>query len=399
MRLTVVLTAALLAGGVVIAVAAGGIPGPNGVIQGCYKTATGDLRVVIDPTQCKSIETPLSWSETGPTGPSGPIGPTGATGPRGLTWRGAYSPLASYARDDAVESAGSAYIAIAPVTSTCTLNGCLPQSGPPNPSWSLLASKGDTGAAGPAGPQGPQGLTWRGTYSLASSYGVNDAVQFAGSSYIATTAISPVPCATGACLDPNIPGTSTKWQLLAAQGATGATGPSGSVGTAASTTVYAKAVDLRPSIAQLPPAVVECNNCVVIIETSTVEIGSNLMFTDVMTADLPAGSYLAIATVSLMDDADFSLQNNSRRGVCELMRWDPAGDGARTRIAWTWFSLGGFGDTRFETVTLDAAIASAAATRVAISCQAGSGDLDHSHVWALRASFDALAVGLITNAP
>ncbi len=69
--------------------------GGGGVINGCYKTQNGQLRV-IDPAtdRCLPSETAISWSQTGPTGsrgptgargPTGPEGPTGSTGARGPT--------------------------------------------------------------------------------------------------------------------------------------------------------------------------------------------------------------------------------------------------------------------------------------------------------------------------
>lgn len=79
-------------------VASASIPGGGGMIQGCYTnkgllsaiTPGGQLRV-IDPAKdsCKTNETPLSWSQTGPkgepgaTGAAGPTGATGATGAAG----------------------------------------------------------------------------------------------------------------------------------------------------------------------------------------------------------------------------------------------------------------------------------------------------------------------------
>jgi hypothetical protein len=95
-RLTTVLAmagAVLASTGVVVA--AGGLPGPNGQIQGCYNNATGVLRVVGDASQCLTAgqpavvkspllrETPLAWNQTGPTGPQGAQGPQGQQGPAG----------------------------------------------------------------------------------------------------------------------------------------------------------------------------------------------------------------------------------------------------------------------------------------------------------------------------
>jgi BclA C-terminal domain len=75
---------------VVVAVAVGGIayasiPGPDGVIHGCYRKTTGELIVVDSGKVCEEGWKSLNWSQTGPTGLTGPKGPTGATGPTGPT--------------------------------------------------------------------------------------------------------------------------------------------------------------------------------------------------------------------------------------------------------------------------------------------------------------------------
>ncbi len=48
----------------------------------------------------------------------------------------------------------------------------------------------ETGATGSAGSTGPAGITWKGTYSSATTYAINDAVYYNGSSYIALQASS-----------------------------------------------------------------------------------------------------------------------------------------------------------------------------------------------------------------
>lgn len=71
----------LAAGGVAYAT----IPDSGGVIHGCYQKNEGQLRV-IDPSAggaCRSSESALSWSQTGPQGPQGPNGPAGPAGPQG----------------------------------------------------------------------------------------------------------------------------------------------------------------------------------------------------------------------------------------------------------------------------------------------------------------------------
>jgi hypothetical protein len=84
-------TVVAIAGAVTYAVA--GIGG-GGVINGCYKSQNGQLRL-IDPASdsCNPSETPISWNQTGQQGPPGPrgaTGPRGTTGPQGLA--GAQGP-------------------------------------------------------------------------------------------------------------------------------------------------------------------------------------------------------------------------------------------------------------------------------------------------------------------
>ena len=70
-----------IAGAITYAVA--GV-GDGGVINGCYKSQNGQLRV-IDPAadHCLPSEAAISWGQTGTQGPPGPPGPAGPTGPQG----------------------------------------------------------------------------------------------------------------------------------------------------------------------------------------------------------------------------------------------------------------------------------------------------------------------------
>jgi hypothetical protein len=70
-----------IAGGVTYAVAE---IGGGGVINGCYKSQNGQLRL-IDPASdsCHPSETPTSRSQTGPQGPKGDKGDPGPPGPPG----------------------------------------------------------------------------------------------------------------------------------------------------------------------------------------------------------------------------------------------------------------------------------------------------------------------------
>jgi hypothetical protein len=68
--LALVVIVMLLASGVAIA----SIPGPDGVIHGCYKNSNGDLIVIDHAANCPGGYTSLNWNQVGPPGPSGIAG-------------------------------------------------------------------------------------------------------------------------------------------------------------------------------------------------------------------------------------------------------------------------------------------------------------------------------------
>jgi hypothetical protein len=70
-------------------IAYGAIPGPDGVIHGCYSRSEA-LRVIDSAATCKPGETPLSWNQAGQAGPQGPPGAAGPPGPAGTA--GAQGP-------------------------------------------------------------------------------------------------------------------------------------------------------------------------------------------------------------------------------------------------------------------------------------------------------------------
>ena len=82
---------------------------------------------------------------------------------------------------------------------------------------------GSTGSTGATGAQGPEGLKWLGAYAGGTTYAIDDAVSYNGSSYICKLA------STG-----NLPTNTTYWDTLAEKGASGSgagdvTGPSSAV--------------------------------------------------------------------------------------------------------------------------------------------------------------------------
>jgi len=76
-----------------VAYAAGGIPGADGVIQGCYD-AGGNLKVVAS-LPCPKGYTALSWNQAGPQGLKGDKGEPGATGQAGKDGSNGVSPTVS----------------------------------------------------------------------------------------------------------------------------------------------------------------------------------------------------------------------------------------------------------------------------------------------------------------
>src|SRR5689334_13362844 len=87
MRLVLAATAGIALLGAGFGLAAASIPGPNGVIHGCYVKKTGALRV-IGRGACPAGTAAISWNQRGPRGYTGPKGATGATGAAGsaLGW-------------------------------------------------------------------------------------------------------------------------------------------------------------------------------------------------------------------------------------------------------------------------------------------------------------------------
>jgi hypothetical protein len=67
-----------------VTVASATIPDGGGVIHGCYRTKSGNLRVIDSSTSsCRDSETALNWNQAGPQGTQGPPGPQGEPGPPG----------------------------------------------------------------------------------------------------------------------------------------------------------------------------------------------------------------------------------------------------------------------------------------------------------------------------
>jgi hypothetical protein len=82
---------------------------------------------------------------------------------------------------------------------------------------------GPTGVTGSTGPTGITGINWRAAFDFVE-YNVRDVVQYNGSAYFCNTFIASGDVAS------HIPGSSARWDLLSAKGATGTTGVTGQTG-------------------------------------------------------------------------------------------------------------------------------------------------------------------------
>ena len=130
-RYIVVGVIAFTIAGTGIVIAGGLIPAPDGTIWGCYVAATGALRLVSGPTECRPTEVPIRWNQAGPTGATGATGPIGATGttgaqgpqgPVGITFLSTWNSSTAYVVDDVVTANGETWIAIT-VRSTPGVSG------------------------------------------------------------------------------------------------------------------------------------------------------------------------------------------------------------------------------------------------------------------------------------
>lgn len=123
-----------------------------------------------------------------------------------LRWMGGWNAWTEYQKNDSVSYSvdGNAYVSKVAGnvgnTPTPLLNAYWDI-------WLLRGEQGEQGEAGPEGPQGPEGprgdigllnITWRGEWSVGTSYSANDMVTYAGNSYIANSANTGVTPSSGA---------------------------------------------------------------------------------------------------------------------------------------------------------------------------------------------------------
>lgn len=174
----------------------------------------------------------------GPAGSPGATGAVGATGPQGppVSFTGGWLVSRAYAVGDAVSYGGGSYIALSANT------GRQPDVSPAY--WGVLSqagvagAAGATGAQGPMGLQGPAGVNFKGAWSASTGYLANDAVFYAGSTYLSL--------ATNLAARPDV--SPAAWTLLAQAGSAGATGPAGAAATVSVGTVTTGAAGTQAQV-------------------------------------------------------------------------------------------------------------------------------------------------------
>src|SRR5262249_28355973 len=72
-RVWLVLVLGVVAAGAAAGAVWASIPDANGVIHGCFKTVSGQLRIVQSAADCNPAATAIAWNQTRPPGPPPPV--------------------------------------------------------------------------------------------------------------------------------------------------------------------------------------------------------------------------------------------------------------------------------------------------------------------------------------
>ena len=146
---TLLVTGILLSLLTVSALGIAAIPNESGVISACYNTSRGILRIVDEPSDCTSSETPLSWNQQGPPGEPGEEGPAGEPGVAGFTEvvetfnidlrreGGGFSGLALAVCPSGKVATGGGYVVNTPpnLFPTLSVDANVPFTGPAGAGW------------------------------------------------------------------------------------------------------------------------------------------------------------------------------------------------------------------------------------------------------------------------
>lgn len=226
----------------------------------------------------------------GPQGVKGDKGDQGNTGPQGIqgiqgipgpqtNWRGNWSGILAYAKNDAVSLNGSSYMAPTDIAQGTT---------PPADPWVLMAQKGDVGATGATGPQGATGAT--GPTGATGAQGPVGPVGPQGPVGI-TGNVGPAG-PEGAVGPPGPQGTAG---MDGPQGANGPTGPQGVQGPAGPTGPQGPAglgLNVKgtvPTYTALPPQPQPANDAYTVVDTGHMYTSNGTQWVDTGLVRGPAG--------------------------------------------------------------------------------------------------------------
>jgi collagen type VII alpha len=163
----------------------------------------------------------------GPTGAAGPIGIQGPAGMQGLTgMTGAVGATGAQGLQGTPGQAGAQGIP--------GVTGATGAQGPAG----ITGAAGATGATGNTGPAGAVGMNFRGAWNAVTHYAVNDAVTFAGSTYLALVNQTNA--------EPDI--SPQSWAVVAQAGGTGPAGANGEAATVAVGTVTTLAAGSKATV-------------------------------------------------------------------------------------------------------------------------------------------------------
>ena len=166
----------------------GEIPASANLLPGDYLLTLVNSGTKNETQETSTARFTVTLGAVGPQGAPGPIGPTGQRGDTGTTGPPGLTGVSGPTGPRGVPG----------------VNG-------------IPGAAGLPGSQGPIGPVGQAGLNWKGPWIVSVLYTPNDAVSFAGSTYVNVTANN-----TG-----RQPDVSAAWQLLAQHGDTGVTGLAG----------------------------------------------------------------------------------------------------------------------------------------------------------------------------
>jgi hypothetical protein len=188
-----------------------GAQGPAGPQGSTGLAGTNGAPGAIGPTGATGVQG--QQGVVGPPGPQGSAGPIGIQGPAGM--QGLTGPTGAQGSAGPQGLPGVAGQAGAQgVPGTTGAQGLQGPAGVAGPT-------GAPGATGATGAPGAIGLNFRGTWNTVTHYAVNDAVTFAGSTYLSQT--------QNTNLEPDM--FPSDWTVIAEAGALGLTGPAGTAAT------------------------------------------------------------------------------------------------------------------------------------------------------------------------